>query len=86
MTDLKARLQRELEELKTLRDEVKLQAKLGEAEAKKLWEEVEDKWADVEPRLRKFESDVDEAAGEAASKIMGACKDLYKQIKTKFAD
>jgi gas vesicle protein len=84
MTDLKNKLQSEFEDLKRLRDEVRVQAKLGEAEAKKLWERVEGQWPEVERKLRDFESQVDEASGEAAHRVLKATRDLYEDVRRRF--
>ena len=84
MSELKTKLQSELEDLKRLRDEVRVQAKLGEAEAKKLWERVEGQWPEVERKFREFETQVDQASGEAAHRVLKATRDLYEDIRRRF--
>jgi len=84
VTDLKRKLRDELEDLKRLRDEVRVQAKLGEAEAKKLWDRVEGQWPDVEKKLRSFEAQVDEASGEAAHRVLKATRELYEDVRRRF--
>lgn len=84
MSELKTKLQSELQDLKRLRDEVRVQAKLGEAEAKKLWERVEGQWPEVERKFREFEGQVDQASGEAAHRVMKATRDLYEDIRRRF--
>lgn len=84
MSEFKNKLRSELEDLKRLRDEVRVQAKLGEAEAKKLWERVENQWPEVERKFHDFEQRVDEASGDAVSRVMKASRDLYEDIRRRF--
>jgi hypothetical protein len=84
MSDMKTKLRSELEALERLRDEVRVQAKLGEAEAKKLWDRVEGQWPEVERKIRDFETQVDEASGEAAHRVLKATRDLYEDIRRRF--
>jgi len=84
MSEFKKKLESELDDLKRLRDEVRVQAKLGEAEAKKKWDEAQKQWPEIERRFRDFESKVDEASGEAVSRVMNATRDLYEDIRRRF--
>lgn len=84
MSELEKKLRSELKDLERLRDEVRVQAKLGEAEAKKLWERVEGQWPEVERKFREFESQVDQASGEATHRVMKATRALYEDIRRRF--
>lgn len=85
MSTLKEKLQQEWKDLERLRDEVKLQAKLGEAEAKKKWDEAQGRWPEIEEKFREFESRVDEASGEAVQRTIRATRDLYEDIRRRFS-
>lgn len=74
----------ELAELRRARDELRVQAHLGKAEAKALWQRVEQKWPDVEARVAELENASADAArkiGDAASDLLKEIKDAYKKLK-----
>ncbi|MBI2373661.1 MAG: hypothetical protein HYV07_06645 [Deltaproteobacteria bacterium] len=73
----KEKLETELSELETLRDELRLQAHLGKVEAKAQWEKAESTWAEVRRRLLELES----VSGDAAKEVGRAAKGLLDEIR-----
>lgn len=64
------------EEVKTRRDELRVQAHLAKAEMKDLWEELEGKWNEFEPKAKQVAG----ATAEASRDIAGAARELGKEI------
>lgn len=65
-----------LADLKTMRDELRVQAHLAKAEMKDLWVELEGKWKEFEPKAR----EVGAATAEASKDVANAAKSLGKEI------
>jgi len=65
-----------LAELKTKRDELRVQAHLAKAEMKDLWVDLEGKWKEFEPKAR----EVGAATAEASKDVAGAAKNLGKEL------
>jgi hypothetical protein len=77
-------LSRELEALREMRDELKLQLQLGKAEAKDAFERVEKRWQHLEGKLKllREESKGDLAQiGEAAKLLTEEIRDGYRHLK-----
>jgi len=78
------KLSEELDDLKRIRDEIRVRIHLGKAEAKDLWERSEQKIEEVESKL-KFISDQAEQplndVREAAQLLLGEISDGYKRIR-----
>ncbi len=71
MSDLSHWLQEEYEKLKTRRDELRVQLDLGKKEVEDAWREADEKWGDLESKMklmgnlaRQTAEEVSEAAGE----------------------
>lgn len=64
------------EDLKTRRDELRVQAHLAKAEAKDLWDDLENKWKEFEPRARQ----VADATADASKDVADATRKLGKEI------
>jgi len=81
---LEDKLSEELNELKRVRDEIRVKIHLGKAEARELWERSEQKLEEVESKL-KFISDQAEKplhdVREAAQLLLGEIRDGYKRIR-----
>lgn len=75
--DWKKRLDEEIEILEQTRDELKLQAHLGAAEAREVWAKLEKNWEHLESRLKR----VGHATQESAEDIEEATKTLVEEIK-----
>lgn len=69
-------LQKLWEQVKTSRDELRVQAHLAKAEMQDLWNDLEDKWKQFEPKAKQ----VGEATAEASKEVAGAAKELGKEI------
>jgi len=65
-----------LAELKTKRDELRVQAHLAKAEMKDLWVDLEGKWKEFEPKAR----EIGAATAEASKDVAGAAKNLGKEL------
>lgn len=70
MSDWSDRFEEELEDLRRVRDELRVQAKLGKAEAKERWDALEKQWDHFEARLKV----VGREAGQSASEIAQAAR------------
>ena len=84
MSDLQAKLDEEMEALKRVRDELRVQVHLGKAEAQELWEAMEHKWHEAESKLTRVARDAEEPLheiGEAARSLLREIRDGYKQIR-----
>ena len=84
MSELKMRLEREIEKLKTARDELRVQLDLGKKEVEDAWEEVEGKWSQLEAqllRLKREGEDTLEEIGEAADLLMSEVKSGFKKMR-----
>jgi hypothetical protein len=72
-------IKKEVAELQRTRDELKVRAALGKAEAKDVWDRLESQvWPDVERKLQTLERH----AGSAADDVASATKNLIEEIRT----
>jgi len=69
------------EDLKTRRDELRVQAHLAKAEAKDLWDDLEEKWKEFEPKAKH----VVDATADASKEVAAATKKLGKEILAGYA-
>ena len=76
-TPLQTELQRTLDQLRRLRDEVRVQAHLGGMEAKKAWDELEPKLAEADRLAEKASEESLQAAIDSIRKL----KDLKRTFK-----
>ena len=72
----KEELKQMWEDLKTRRDELRVQAHLAKAEAKDLWEDLEKKWNEFEPKAKQVAG----ATADASKDVAMAAKELGKEI------
>ena len=70
-------IQKVLENLKQQRDELRLQMHLAKAEAKEVWENMEKKWDEFEPKAKQ----VGGATAEASKDVFAAARQLGKEIR-----
>jgi hypothetical protein len=76
---------RELEGLRQLRDEVRLQIHLGKADAREAWDEVEKRWHHLEAKLRVVREGSREDLGEirtTAKQLAREIRDGYRHVKS----
>lgn len=75
------------QELKTQRDELKLQVHLAANEIEEEWRHIEEKkWPEIERNLRKLETDCEEQIadlGKAIEIIGDEIKNTYSRIRTR---
>ena len=85
MSEIADRFADELEQLRRIRDEVKVQAHLGRAEVKERWEKLERDWSHVEGKLQVLREagreDLKEVA-EAGRQLMQEIARGYKHLKS----
>ena len=95
MSDWSDKFEDEVEDLRRVRDELRVQASLGKAEAKQRWEELEKHWDHFEARLKvvareagasaedigKAARGAGEAVGREARNILEELKRGYKHIR-----
>ncbi len=86
MTD---RLEDMIDQLKTLRDEVIVQAHLGKAEMKDELEDIEQKWHAAQGKFEEVTEDATEVADEVRQTVNVITQELseaYKRIKVRLDD
>ncbi|MBK8014398.1 MAG: hypothetical protein IPK13_24000 [Deltaproteobacteria bacterium] len=77
MNNMKDELKKEIEDLKRLRDQLRVQAHLGKAEAKDAWSRIEASWPEVEVKLKAIESET----AEFADSLFTSAKGLVAEIR-----
>ncbi len=75
--ELRQEIKERFEELRQVRDELRVQMHLAAAEAKEEWDDLEKKWDHAHAHLKK----VEEAAGEAAEDVGEALSILGEELK-----
>jgi SMC interacting uncharacterized protein involved in chromosome segregation len=81
---LRERLEQELEDLRTTRDELRVRVHLGKMDAKTQWEQIEKQWQHVESKLKIASGAGREIAGEvgeAASLAIEEMKEGYAKLR-----
>jgi hypothetical protein len=81
---VKDRLEGEVDELMTLRDELRVKVHLGKMEAQELWEGLEHHWDQAEGKLKVLADASAEAAGsvgEAAELVVEEVKAGYEKLR-----
>ena len=84
MSGLGERLQEQVDELKRLRDELRVQAELAKMEARDLWEHSEKRWEELESNLERVGREAQEPiekVGEAARQLVHEIGEAYKEIR-----
>ena len=85
MSDLAERFSEELDALRELRDEFRVQMELGRAEARKRWEELEEDWHHLEGRLRLMRNESKgelEDIGETVRVLLRQIRDGYRHLRS----
>jgi len=81
---MRERLERELEDLRTTRDELRVRVHLGKMDAQTQWEQVEKQWQHLEAKLKVVGDagrDVAEDVGEAANLAIEEMKEGYAKLR-----
>ena len=87
MADVGEILAKELDQLRTVRDELRVKLHLGGAEAKERWEQLEKSWSQAEAKLRRLrdesKEDLDHVS-EAARNLLNEIRAGYEHVKSLF--
>ena len=78
---LRERLEQEMEDLRTTRDELRVRVHLGKMDAQEQWEQVEKQWQQVESKLKI----VSEAGREIAEDVGEAANIAFEELKEGYA-
>lgn len=78
----KQTIHRDIEDLRQLRDELRVQAHLARAEAKDLWVRLENTWPKVEQRF----SELSQESGEAREHVTTAVRALLDELKSGYRE
>jgi uncharacterized protein YoxC len=84
MTAIAEKISQELDELKRIREELRLQIHLGSAETRDLWERTEQRFDRVETRLKQLKREMKgplQDVGEATRHLLDEIGDAYRQIR-----
>lgn len=84
MSDVRERIDEELDGLRQARDELKVQVHLAKAEAQDLWEQLEDKYERVENHAKQIARDAEQPlhdVADAAKLLIEEIREGYKQIR-----
>ena len=84
MADILDKLTDKAEELKRLRDELRVQLDLGQMEARDLWEKAEHKWSEHEKKLAAVGHETGETLREVGVSVRQLLSDIhehYRQIR-----
>jgi hypothetical protein len=87
MADLQESVQKEIESLKQVRDELRVKADLAKMETRDQWETIEKKWHHLEGQVKSLNEDAKASAseiGDAVSLVLGEIKEGYTKIKEHF--
>ena len=79
-------MRNERDNLKQIRDELRVQANLGKAELHDAWESLEKRWSELEGKLEVIgEQARDDAADvrQAAELLIGEIREGYTHLKTR---
>ena len=87
--DVKAALQRELEMLSKIRDDLRLQVKLAKSEALEEWKKLESTWLGVEAEFKRIGEQSREPVKDmaaAARALMDELRHGYNRIKSQLKE
>jgi len=84
MTDFFERFSVDVDKLREVRDELRVQLHLGAAEARDVWHQVEQRWEHLEGKLKllrdESRDDLSEI-GQAADLLVGEIKESYAHLR-----
>ena len=89
MSKIRSELREDYDTLRTMRDELKVQAHLAASEAKDYFEEIEHKWNHAEAKLRRLGEESLESAenvGGALELALDEIRDGYTNLKKRLTD
>ena len=74
---LRERFEKEGEELRTIRDELKVRMHLARLDAADLWEELEDRWQHADAKLEALS----QTSAETAEDVGAALKRVFEELE-----
>ncbi len=80
----KDRLSEEIDTLRTIRDELRLQIHLGQSDAREKWEQLEKKWQHLDARVHLLADASRESlddVGQAGRLLVGEIREGYRALK-----
>ena len=80
MSEAKKYFSEEMESLRQLRDELRVQAGLGRAELREFWDDLERRWARLEGRLKRAR----EGAREDSKNVREAVRLLAQELRESY--
>ena len=84
MSEWSERLSSDLDELRRVRDELRVQAHLAAAEVRDLWDETEDKLGQLDSKVKSVSSVAEqelEEVGRAARGLVDEIRNAYERIR-----
>ena len=83
MSELRNRIEQEVDKLKARRDELRVQVDLGKKDAEDAWNKADEKWSELEAHLLRLKREGEEVAddiGAAADKLIAEVKDGFRDL------
>ena len=83
-SNLKDRIQSEIETLQAARDELKVQAHLGALEAREAWEKTEQQWSHLEGHIKRLAEATQESledVGTAINILADEIRNGYEHVR-----
>ncbi len=84
MSEERSKFNQDMDEIRKLRDELRVKAHLGRLEAEETWGDLETRWEDLEAKTSQLGRESGEAVDDvlAAGKLLaGELRDAYRDIK-----
>ncbi len=81
---LRERIEKEMEDLRAAREELRVRLHLGKLEARDQWEQLEKKWQHTEGKLKQLgdaSQEIAEDVGEAAGLALNELKEGYAKLR-----
>ena len=82
MTEHDSQFHRDIEDLRTLRDELRVKAHLGRLEAEDAWHDLEARWEDLEAKAAQLRRET----GDSLADIQSAAKLLASELKEGYVE
>ena len=84
MNKLGETMKNEIQDLERIRDELRVQLRLGATEAREAWKRLEAEWPRVEEKLHDFErasSDAANGVATATKRLVAEVRDGYRKLR-----
>jgi len=81
---LRDRVEKQAEELRATRDEIRLQLHLGKMDARDQWDDIEKQWEHAEGKLKQLAEAANETTediAEATQMVLSEMKEGYKKLR-----